>query len=672
MKLSKTFFKLPFRFDVERLRAETDQFTAADWSPHPQGFAGNDALILVSVDGGRNDEFAGPMQPTPLLTRCPYVQQVMGCFNTVIGRSRLMRLAGGAEVTAHYDLHYNWYHRVRIHVPIVTDPGVRFLCGDDEVHMQPGEAWIFDTWQFHNVINESQADRIHLVIDTAGSSAFWNLLERSWTLEQPAAARDAAELVPFQGDSAPPLRFERHNFHAIDPPSVFAHKLEEFRRELGRFAAEQPEPFAAVARVLAAAEQDWRCVWFEHGETGSGIAEYRGVVERTARASQPLLAAAVLDSNGAPAFTLLQNWLGSTINQALIGRVQRSAAPPSPTAATPPRPSVPRPTGLAGLGTSGVGASGVGASGVGTSGVGTSGLGASGLSLAQPQPGPAPGQVQLFQRPVFIVAAPRSGSTMLFETLRTNAAVWTIGDESHQAIESIPELNVASRGFASNALTAFDASPAVVQRLAAGFASQFRDADGHTVPRSLRFLEKTPKNALRIPFLRAAFPDALFIHLVREPRPNLGSMIDAWQSGRFVTYRDLPGWPGPPWSLLLIPGWQELAGRPLAEIVARQWAVANQTILDDLADLPERQRCLVRYEDLLSDRAGEVRRLCEFIGVPFGPRMQQLCAGDLPLSRYTLSQPAADKWRRHEAEIEPVMPDLAAVAELLEAAVPAG
>lgn len=654
MKLPKTFYKLPFRFDVQRLRAETDQFTEAEWSQHPQGFAGNSALILVSVDGEKNDAFAGPMRPTPLLERCPYFQQVMASFDTVVGRSRLMRLAGGAEANIHYDMHYNWYHRVRIHVPIVTDPGVRFLCGDDEVHMQPGEAWIFDTWQFHNVINESQADRIHLVIDTAGTAAFWTLLSRSWTLEQPSADREPAELIPFEPDTVPPLRFERHNAHAIDPPSVLAHKFSEFRRELGAFAAAQPAAFGELDRALTAAEHDWRCLWFEHGETGSGLEQYRRVRERTAQACLPLLGDVMLDSNGAAAAALLKNWLGSALDPSLMARNRASATgpstpPPAAAAAAPTPPSapraapVPRPTGPA--------------------------AGDITFATAARQPGQPPSLplAVLFQRPVFILAAPRSGSTMLFEALRTNAGLWSTGDESHQAIESIPELNVATRGFASNALKAVDASPAVVQRLTASFASQFRDCNGQTVVRPLRFLEKTPKNALRIPFLRAAFPDALFIQLVREPRPSLGSMIDAWQSGRFVTYPNLPGWPRPPWSLLLIPDWQELAGRPLAEIAARQWAVANQTILDDLADLPGSQRCLVRYEDLLADRAGQLERLCRFIGVPFGPRMQQLCGGDLPLSRYTLSQPAADKWRRHEAAIEAAMPGIAAVAERLGA-----
>ena len=257
---------------------------------------------------------------------------------------------------------------------------------------------------------------------------------------------------------------------------------------------------------------------------------------------------------------------------------------------------------------------------------------------------------------------------MLFEALCNNAAVWSTGGESYETIESIPELTIASHGFESNALTAADATPEVSSRLRVAFIGKFRDANGGTMPQTLRFLEKTPKNSLRIPFLRQVFPDAIFIHLQRDPRPSIGSIIEAWQSGRFVTYPNLPGWDGPPWSLLLPPEWRSLAGKPLAEIAAYQWAKANETILDDLAYLPESRRCAVRYEDLLADRAGELERLCSFAGIPFGPRMQQLCAGDLPLSRYTVSKPDAEKWRRHEAEIEAVMPGLAGIVERMEPA----
>ena len=115
----------------------------------------------------------------------------------------------------------------------------------------------------------------------------------------------------------------------------------------------------------------------------------------------------------------------------------------------------------------------------------------------------------------------------------------------------------------------------------------------------------------------------------------------------------------------MIPGWRNLAGQPLAAIAAAQWAAAHQAILEGLADLPPDRKCLVRYEDLLQNTAGELQRVCEFASIPFGPRMQQLCASDLPLSRYTLSRPDPDKWRRHEAAIEAVMPGLDAVRDRL-------
>ena len=97
----------------------------------------------------------------------------------------------------------------------------------------------------------------------------------------------------------------------------------------------------------------------------------------------------------------------------------------------------------------------------------------------------------------------------------------------------------------------------------------------------LRFLEKTPKNALRIPFLDAAFPDAQFIFLWREPRPNIASIIEAWKAGRWVTYRGLDE-RADPWSLLLPPDWRAMRDAPLPEIAAFQWESANRIALDDL------------------------------------------------------------------------------------------
>ena len=63
-------------------------------------------------------------------------------------------------------------------------------------------------------------------------------------------------------------------------------------------------------------------------------------------------------------------------------------------------------------------------------------------------------------RPIFILSSPRSGSTLLFQTLAQAPAVFSIGGESHGLIEQIPGLHPRERGWTSNRLVAADA-PAV-------------------------------------------------------------------------------------------------------------------------------------------------------------------------------------------------------------------
>jgi hypothetical protein len=167
-------------------------------------------------------------------------------------------------------------------------------------------------------------------------------------------------------------------------------------------------------------------------------------------------------------------------------------------------------------------------------------------------------------------------------------------------------------------------------------------------------LEKTPKNSLRVPFLARVFPEARFIYLYRDPRQVLSSMIEAWTSGRFRTYPQLPGWTGAAWSLLLVPGWRELIGRPLQEVVAAQWNAATRLLIDDLEALPTERCTIARYDALVADPTAEIRRLHEAVGL-------DMDAGEvsLRLSKYTVSPPDAEKWRRHAAEIEAVLPSLA-------------
>jgi hypothetical protein len=285
--------------------------------------------------------------------------------------------------------------------------------------------------------------------------------------------------------------------------------------------------------------------------------------------------------------------------------------------------------------------------------------------------GPPP----VFDRPLFIISAPRSGSTLLFETLAGFPELWTIGEESHELIEGLPELHPAAHGYASNRLTALDATPEVVASLQERFTRQLLNRDGQAYaslpeeqrPERVRLLEKTPKNALRIPFLRAAFPGARFLVLYRRPEETLVSILDGWRSRRFVAYQPLPGWPHRAWKFLLVPGWEDLAGKPLVEVAAHQWRMAYRTILDDLLELPPASWRLIRYAELVAEPRQSLERIAEFCGLETDERVTSMLAEGLPLSSMTFSAPDPDKWRRQAAALAEVLPGLEALVARIEA-----
>jgi LPS sulfotransferase NodH len=274
---------------------------------------------------------------------------------------------------------------------------------------------------------------------------------------------------------------------------------------------------------------------------------------------------------------------------------------------------------------------------------------------------------RLLETPVFIVAAPRSGSTLLFDTLACSPGFNTFGGEAHWLIEGLEQLRPGAPGVDSNRLMAVQATAGIIALIRQAAVAKLQGYQGRAPTTGARMLEKTPKNSLRIPFLKQVFPDARFIFLWRDPRDNLNSIMEAWRSGNWVTYPAVPGWDGP-WSLLLPPGWQALRGAPLEAVAARQWLTANEIALDDLQELPRQDWTAVSFHDLVGDPAATVRRLCEFAGVEFDAALQARTANAaLPQSRSTHTAPAPDKWLKNKPAIERVLPDLQSCWQRLRA-----
>lgn len=271
---------------------------------------------------------------------------------------------------------------------------------------------------------------------------------------------------------------------------------------------------------------------------------------------------------------------------------------------------------------------------------------------------PLTGPVQLvlpasLAAPVIIVSPPRSGSTALFDALARHPALWTVGGESEGVIEGVPSLHPAARGYASHVLEAEHAERAGAA-VRAGFLADLRDARGRRRPGhddrqtpSLRLLEKTPENSLRLRFLLRLFPDATVLHLRREPRDTVASMLRAWSHPGFVNIPNLPGWPRRAWHLVLPAGWSGWTGESLSRIAARQWAAAAEAICDARSEVPDGHWIEVDYAELCAAPAGTVRRLETALGLPTVIRDR-----DIPLSATTITPPRPGKWR-HTPGFEP-------------------
>ncbi len=586
MRLDAPFVQLPFRVDAAALAAEIAALAPDAWRAHPEGAPGNTAVPLVAHRGDPDDDRAkGVMAPTPYLTRLPYVRRVLGALDSVIGRSRLMRIEEEGELTSHIDTNYYWRDHLRVHVPVRTTPDVQFECAGEQVHMAAGDAWVFDTWRPHRVVNPSHAPRIHLVVDTVGGPNLWRRIDHP----------DAPVVDVAVDGPEPSLVTERVNQPVVMTPWELEHALDLLLAELD---ASAPAVAAELDEPVLQLERAWRSAWARFGDGDDGREHFTALRDR----GDAVIAAVAGDVR-------LPN--GVIAIEAIRQHALRVAIDPDPDPGADPGPSSTPPTSV--------------------------------------RPSASVG-VPRIDRPVFVVSSPRSGSTLVFETLARARGLFTVGGESHRVIESVPGLHPRDHDWLSNRLIASDATAPIADRLRRGFAEQLRDRGGNP-PRAgtVRLLEKTPKNSLRVPFLASVFPDARFVYLYRDPRETVSSMLDAWKSGRFVTYADLPGWSEPPWSLLLVPGWQDLVGRSLADIVTTQWSTATEVLLDDLEQLDPDRWCVTSYDAIVRDAQGEMERLAAFCDVEWDVTLED----ELPLSRHTLDSPDPDKWRRNADELDP-------------------
>lgn len=181
--------RLELSFDPARLAADLARVHESWWSVHagPYHDGAWESVALWAPRGDLREQTSkgGAFAATPALSFCPYFQEVLDRFPAERNRVRLMRLRPGGRILRHSDpLHTIAKDLVRLHVPVVTNPDVRFTVDDRRVPLAVGETWLVDVRFPHEVANEGAMDRVHLVLDLIPSGELTALIDRASVLAE--------------------------------------------------------------------------------------------------------------------------------------------------------------------------------------------------------------------------------------------------------------------------------------------------------------------------------------------------------------------------------------------------------------------------------------------------------------------------------------------------------
>lgn len=181
--------RLPFAFDPRRLNADLACLDGEGWTPHfvERNYAGEwGAIPLRAARGAEHPILMITAHPgaecvdAPPLRRTPYFRELLATFDCPLNAVRLMRLGAGSSILEHCDPGLCAEEgRVRLHIPIRTNPDVRFHVNGRAVAMRPGEVWYLRLSDPHRVDNRGESERVHLVIDADVNDWLERQLSRS-------------------------------------------------------------------------------------------------------------------------------------------------------------------------------------------------------------------------------------------------------------------------------------------------------------------------------------------------------------------------------------------------------------------------------------------------------------------------------------------------------------
>jgi LPS sulfotransferase NodH len=208
------------------------------------------------------------------------------------------------------------------------------------------------------------------------------------------------------------------------------------------------------------------------------------------------------------------------------------------------------------------------------------------------------------KRPIFIVGAPRSGTTFLGECL---AQLPELSYHFEPVVIKAAAYFVYTEQWSDRKINRF------YPQVYAWLMRLYMDAD-------LRLAEKTPRNSLVIPALHQAFPDAQFIFILRDGRDAALSLSKKpWYANQTkgAGLKEPAGYVFGPEARFWVEPHRAEEFEHTSDIHRCVWIWRQyvEKVIEASASLPKEQFYQVKYEDLVSNPEPHTSQILDFLGI---------------------------------------------------------
>jgi hypothetical protein len=164
--------RLPRTYDADLLMRDLQTLRTVPTAPQPGPYhKGEWTGIALHTMGGKDSVYPSApgveqYQGTEHLKKTPYFKKILDeleCPKEVV---RILFLPPSGHIKDHFDFHTSFqFGLVRLHIPILTNPGVAFIIDGQRMNWTPGELWYGDFSRVHSVKNDGETVRVHIVMD---------------------------------------------------------------------------------------------------------------------------------------------------------------------------------------------------------------------------------------------------------------------------------------------------------------------------------------------------------------------------------------------------------------------------------------------------------------------------------------------------------------------------